>query len=58
MEKGFNARFLIEMLNTLDSDEVQLRMSAPTRAGLILPSENDDENEEILMLVMPVMLNG
>lgn len=58
MEIGFNARFLIEMLNTLDTDEVELRMSVPTRAGLILPSEQEDEQEDILMLIMPVMLNG
>ena len=51
MEIGFNARFLIEMLNTLDTDEVELRLSTPTRAGLILPVGKSDENEDILMLV-------
>lgn len=57
MEIGFNARFLIEMLNTLDSKEVVLEMSTPNRAGLIIPTEQD-ENEEVLMLVMPVMLSN
>lgn len=56
MEIGFNSRFLIEMLNNLESDEVLLRMSAPNRAGLLSPSEKE-ENEEITMLVMPVMLS-
>lgn len=58
MEIGFNSRFLIEMLSNLTSDEVNIEMSAPNRAGILTPTEKDDENEEILMLVMPVMLNN
>src|SRR5690606_2472989 len=57
MEIGFNARFLIDMLSTLDSDEVLVQMSTPNRAGLIIPA-NQEEEEDILMLVMPVMLNN
>jgi DNA polymerase-3 subunit beta len=57
MEIGFNARFLIEMLKNLGSEEVMLEMSTPNRAGLLLP-QNGDENEDVLMLVMPVMLNS
>jgi DNA polymerase III subunit beta len=53
---AFNARFLIEMLNAADSDEVRLELSTPTKAGIIKPTEAD-ENEELLMLVMPLMLN-
>lgn len=56
MEIGFNAKFLIEMLNNLDGEEVLLEMSTPNRAGLLMP-QNGDENEDVLMLVMPVMLN-
>jgi DNA polymerase-3 subunit beta len=56
MEIGFNSRFLMEMLNNLDTNEVRLEMSEPSRAGLLMPSESN-ENEDILMLVMPVMLN-
>jgi DNA polymerase-3 subunit beta len=56
MEIGFNSRFLVEMLNNLESTEVRLEMSEPSRAGLLKPSEKE-ENEDILMLVMPVMLN-
>lgn len=56
MEIGFNSRFLMEMLNNLDTNEVKLEMSEPSRAGLLMPSEAA-ENEDILMLVMPVMLN-
>jgi len=56
LEIGFNSRFLMEMLNNLESNEVRLEMSAPNRAGLLMPSESV-EHEDILMLVMPVMLN-
>ena len=57
MEIGFNAKFLVEMLNNLNCEEVVLEMSTPNRAGLLLPAI-EDENENILMLVMPVMLNN
>ena len=56
MEIGFNSRFLMEMLNNIDSMEVRLEMSESSRAGLLIPSDLQ-ENEDILMLVMPVMLN-
>jgi DNA polymerase-3 subunit beta len=54
---GFNSRFLIEMLNNLDQEEVKLFMSLPNRAGIIKPSKENLTSEEITMLVMPVMLN-
>ncbi|MBN8666427.1 MAG: DNA polymerase III subunit beta [Chitinophagaceae bacterium] len=53
---AFNARFLIEMLNAADSDEVVVELSTPTKAGILKPTEQD-ENEELMMLVMPLMLN-
>ena len=57
LEIGFNARFLIEMLSNLDTEEVVFKFSQPNRAGLIEPSEKE-EHEDVLMLVMPVMLNN
>ena len=57
LEIGFNSKFLLEMLNNIDTDEVQLEMSAPNRAGILLPVNNENKDEDILMLVMPVMLN-
>jgi DNA polymerase-3 subunit beta len=57
MEIGFNSRFLLEMLNNLETDEIKLMMSQPNRAGIIVPSDNENENEDILMLVMPVVIN-
>ena len=56
IEIGFNAKFLIEMLSNIESDKVRFKLSEPNRAGLIVP-DNMSENEDITMLVMPVMLN-
>lgn len=57
LEIGFNAKFLVEMLNNLNCEEVVIEMSTPNRAGLLVPALKQD-NEDILMLVMPVMLNN
>ncbi len=56
IEIGFNAKYLIEMLNNLDTKKAEFQFSASNKAGLIVPQDKDD-NEDILMLVMPVMLN-
>ena len=56
LQIAFNAKFLIEMLNAADSDEVVMELSTATKAGIIKPTELDD-SEEMLMLVMPLMLN-
>ncbi|GAA4269539.1 DNA polymerase III subunit beta [Hyunsoonleella aestuarii] len=58
LQIGFNSRFLTEMLNNLSSDEVQLEMSLPNRAGILTPIDGLDEGEQVTMLVMPVMLNN
>lgn len=58
MEIGFNAKFIIEMLQNLDDENVIFELSESKRAGLILPSEQGSPEEEILMLVMPVMIAG
>ncbi|MEQ8324522.1 MAG: DNA polymerase III subunit beta [Vicingaceae bacterium] len=57
IEIGFNAVFLIEMLSNLNTEEIFLELSEPNRAGILKPCVKD-EAEEILMLVMPVMLNN
>ena len=46
------------MLNNLSSDDVQLEMSMPNRAGILTPIDGLDEGEQVTMLVMPVMLNS
>ena len=57
MTIGFNAKYLMEMLNVIQSDEVKIELSSPHRAGILLPAE-PAEGEDILMLVMPVMLGN
>ncbi|QCE42549.1 DNA polymerase III subunit beta [Psychroserpens sp. NJDZ02] len=58
MQIGFNSRFLTEMLNNLGSNEVQLELSMPNRAGILTPIDDLEEGEHVTMLVMPVMLNS
>ena len=53
---SFNARFLIEMLGGTESEEVGLELSTPTKAGLLKPVDQD-ANEDLLMLAMPLMAN-
>lgn len=53
---GFKSTFLIEMLSNVSSNEVTLELADPSRAGILLPFENE-QNEEILMLLMPMLLN-
>jgi len=57
LEIGFNSRFLAEMLDNLNTAEASLEMSQPDRAGILRPVNNENEHEDILMLVMPVMLS-
>jgi DNA polymerase-3 subunit beta len=56
MSIGFKGAFLIEILMNTPSAEIILELADPSRAGLILPAENE-ENEDLLMLLMPMMLN-
>jgi DNA polymerase-3 subunit beta len=58
MQIGFNSRFLTEMLTNLQSDDIQLEMSLPNRAGILTPVDGLDDGEVVTMLVMPVMLNN
>ena len=55
IEIGFNGRFLIEVLNNIDSEKVTFNMSEPNKAALITPSDKVGD-DDLLMLVMPVML--
>jgi len=57
IEIGFNSKFVLEMLNIINTDEVCIEMSAPNRAGILLPVNSENKSEDLLMLVMPVMLN-
>jgi DNA polymerase-3 subunit beta len=55
MDIGFKGTLLIEILNNIPSEEVVLELADPARAGLILPVENE-ENEDLLTLLMPITL--
>ena len=56
MSIGFKGTFLIEILTNIDASEVVLSLADPSRSGVITPSQ-DEENEELLMLLMPMVLN-
>ena len=58
MEIGFKSTFLQEILSNLSATDVKVELSDPTRAGLLLPAENEHEEEEVLMLLMPMMINA
>ena len=55
MKIAFNAKLMVEMVNNLDGTEIQVELSTPTRAGIFRPMEKND-NEEVLMLLMPLMV--
>lgn len=58
MEIGFKSNFLIEILNNISTPEVTFELSDPTRAGIVVPKDSENENEEVLMLLMPMMINN
>jgi DNA polymerase-3 subunit beta len=58
MEIGFKSVFLIEILSNITSQDVIIELADPTRAGLFLPSDTDNEDEDLLMLLMPMMINA
>ncbi len=53
---AFSAKFMIDVLNVVETEDITLLLSTPNRAGIIVPSENN-EGEELLMLIMPIMIN-
>jgi len=57
MKIGFKSTFITEILSNLDSDEVRIEMSEPSRAALFIPSEKIEEEEDEIMLLMPMMLD-
>ena len=56
MNIGFKGSSLSEILNNLQGDEVIIELADPSRAGIILPAVQP-ENEDVLMLIMPMLLN-
>ena len=58
MEIGFKSSFFNEILSNISSSDVKIELSDPSRAGIILPAVKESENEDILMLLMPMMINA
>jgi len=58
IEIGFKSTFLQEILTNISTNDVVVEMSDPTRAGLLLPAETEEEDEDMLMLLMPMMINA
>jgi len=58
IEIGFKSVFLLEILANISSQDVMIELADPTRAGLFLPGETENESEDLLMLLMPMMINA
>jgi DNA polymerase-3 subunit beta len=58
IEIGFKSVFLLEILANINSQDVMIELADPTRAGLFLPAESENEAEDLLMLLMPMMINA
>lgn len=57
MNIGFKSTFLIDILSNMASQDVIFELADPSRAGVIVPAEQEKEKEDVLMLLMPMMLN-
>jgi DNA polymerase III subunit beta len=58
IEIGFKSVFLLEILSNIGSQDVMIELADPTRAGLFLPVISDNDSEDLLMLLMPMMINA
>ena len=58
IEIGFKSVFLLEILSNIGSQDVMIELADPTRAGLFLPVIAENESEDLLMLLMPMMINA
>ena len=56
MSIGFKGSSMLDILNNLESDDVVIQLADPSRAGVIVPAVQP-ENEDVLMLIMPMLLN-
>jgi DNA polymerase III subunit beta len=58
IEIGFKSTFMLEILANISAGDVRMEMSDPSRAGLLLPVEVEEDSEDVLMLLMPMMINA
>ena len=57
LQIGFRGDFLTEILNSIDTEEIKVQLGDPSRAGIVLPVTQSEKNEDVLMLIMPLLLN-
>ncbi|MDR0794138.1 MAG: DNA polymerase III subunit beta [Chitinophagaceae bacterium] len=57
LQIAFNAKLLVELIGAIDTNDINIELSTPNKAGLVKPTEQK-ENEELMLLVMPLMLNS
>ncbi len=58
MSIGFKSPFLQDIMQNISTPEIVMELSDPTRAGIVLPKDNENSDEDILMLLMPMMINN
>ncbi|MFO8235216.1 MAG: DNA polymerase III subunit beta [Bacteroidales bacterium] len=58
MEIGFKSSFLLEILSNLNSSDTLVELSDPSRAGILYPTETENNDEDVLMLLMPMMVDS
>ncbi|NLA24390.1 MAG: DNA polymerase III subunit beta [Bacteroidales bacterium] len=58
LDIGFKSPFLMDILQNISTPEIIVELSDATRAGLVIPKDNDNPDEEVLMLIMPMMINS
>ena len=56
LQIGFRGDFFTDILNSIDTDELKIKLGDPSRAGIVVPSKQP-ENEDVLMLIMPLLIN-
>ena len=58
LDIGFKSTFMVEILSNIQTTEVSIELSDGSRAGLFIPFNQENENEDVLMLLMPMMINA
>jgi DNA polymerase-3 subunit beta len=58
LDIGFKSTFMAEILGNIQSTEVSIELSDASRAGLFIPFNQENAIEDVLMLLMPMMINA
>jgi len=57
LDIGFKSTFMVEILSNIQSSDVSIELSDASRAGLFIPFGSENDQEDVLMLLMPMMIN-